>query len=191
MIADQAGEPTAEQHDVLELVRAFVRDELAAERACMAEPDNDRYRALEAAAAAHLHVTPANVHGLAFGRWAPPGGRAVLAPALIEAASRLEERPIFLLTEHERGGERVFRVFVGDTRSQPGYAEALHVARVGGSMKIVGRRAVNPFKPKLAWESGGGDQLKGIGKPIAVVKLRRPTLPAHAAHYDETSAKRR
>lgn len=182
---------TAEQREVLDLVRAFVRDELLAERACLAEPDNDRYRALEAAAAAHLHVTPTNVQSLSFGRWAPPGGRAELAPALIEAAATLKEREIYLLTEHERDGERVFRVFVSSTRDRGGYAEALHVARVGGAMKIVGRRAVNPFKPKLAWESGSGDQLKGIGKPIAVVKLERPTRPAHAAHYDETVAKRK
>lgn len=134
---------------------------------------------------AYLHVTPENVQSLAFGRWAPPGQTSELAPALVAAAARLAPRTLFLPTEHERAGAAVFCAYVSSTRFEDEYAEVLHIARVGGTLKIVGMRAVNPFKAdKLAWDTARGDPFKGLGKPTAIVKLVRPTLELHAAHYD-------
>lgn len=177
---------TAEQSEAVDLVRAFARDCLAAERACLSEPSDDVYRDLEKRAASHLHIAPDNVQSLPFGRFCRPGHRTDLAPALVQAAAQLREMKLFLLTEHERDG-RVFCAFVSDQRSPDFYASVLHLARVGDRLKIVGKRAIDPFAKggKLAFEPADGDQFERLSQPTSVVKLERPTLAQHALHYDQ------
>jgi hypothetical protein len=177
------------QEDALMLVRSFARDCLAAERACLSEPSDDAYRELERRAASHLYIAPDNIQSLPFGRACRPGHRSDLSPALVQAAEQLAEMKLFLLTAHERNG-LVFCAYVSCHRAPQCYSDVLHLARMGDGLKIVGKRAVNPFSKggKLAFEAAGGDQFKRLAKPISVLKVERPSFAAHAAHYDSLTA---
>jgi hypothetical protein len=171
---------------VVEFVDSFAADEHAARIAMYTEPDDERYRALEGRAAAHLESAPGSILTLGFGRGSGPAAQKILDRP--EHADAFSKRSIFLVTEHETPSGPAFRALVSDPTDAEGryLADALHIRMLEGRPRIVGRAAISPFGDDdgIEWEPMGGDQLEGAGPAVDVVKLRRPLDSVHAAFYD-------
>jgi hypothetical protein len=167
----------------VEKVQAYLADEFAALRAMYLGSDEE-YAQAAARAESHLHSEPGSPLTLGFGR--PTGPAGGVSDRERSHAQRYRERPLFLMSSHQRGDETVYRAIVGERDDPEGvmYAESLHLAPIDGELKIVGRAGANPFGDELAWDAIGGDQLEGAGPPLEVAKFQRPAEPKSAANYD-------
>jgi hypothetical protein len=171
-------------NQILEFVQAFTDAEATAARAAMAEPDDDRYLALRAAADAFLGPGLAPV----VDRFAVHGGHADrVRPA---AAGDIHQRALFALAAGLSGGRDMWQAYVSGLRDPDGRRidHALSIADVDGRLLIVGREAVNPFADTLQWEPAGGTPLRFDEPPDEVQIERLPLDEAHARFLQDLTA---
>ncbi len=170
-----------ELQTAVEKMQAFIRDEAAAQRAMLLEPDDNAYRAAAERAQAHLD----DGVSLGFGR-APGRGPVAADEDTREYAESLDTRALFAVTRHERAGQPVFRAYTGDPSSTSMYGIVFNLAAVDGQLRIVGTASSDRMGPPsaLTWRPLDGDQLDDAGPPLEAAKLQRPSHAASAAHYD-------
>ena len=171
-------------NQVLEFVQAFTDAEATAARAAMAEPDDDRYLALRAAADAFLGPRLDPV----IDRFAVPGGHADrVRPA---AAGDIHKRALFAIAAGVSGGQDMWKAYVSGLRDPDGRRidHALSIAGVDGRLLIVGQEAVNPFADTLQWEPAGGTPLRFDEPPDEVQIERLPLDEAHARFLQDLTA---